>query len=413
MLTLKRSLKDLLKVLFSIIFGFCVLNYNSTWFKEIDPYEWKIELNKDQKKILLWTRYFRDYQNWKWIFPNKIITGCRDQDINNKCVVTSDKRMIRNVDAVMFSLEDIDSTRAFRKQPRFPDITNTLRRNQMWIAVWFESKIAVESHRYTYFEEGHLDGKFNGTISYRSDSLFDAGFYFHYNFVKSSKVLIEDTRWSSVVSKAKLKDPKVAWIVSNCNSWSYREKYVKEMQQYGEIDIFGKCGSLSIEHGQELDVLAKYKFYLSFENSLCDEYATEKIARVLEMSIDENPPVPIVMGPKKSWYEAHLPPNSFIHVGDFKSPKDLMNHLQYLNENHGAYIEHLKWRRTYFLKRKELNACNLCKVSLSIKGDENEKPVFETIDNFDKFWTNEKCDESYNKKSFWERLFHLWIKLGK
>ena len=46
------------------------------------------------------------------------------------------------------------------------------------------------------------------------------------------------------------------------------------------IDIYGACGTLScarssVECGQLLD--RDYKFYLSFENSNCDYYITEKL----------------------------------------------------------------------------------------------------------------------------------------
>ena len=128
-----------------------------------------------------------------------------------------------------------------------------------------------------------------------------------------------------------------------------------------------------------------FYFYLSFENSLCDEYITEKFFRVLQTNT-----VPVVMGPKRyllftcisikcisyltsylnhfnaipiliasilldyisnniitlgfflnksfyfrSNYDAYAPPNSYIHISDFDSPKELAEYLIHLQENPG------------------------------------------------------------------------------
>ena len=36
----------------------------------------------------------------------------------------------------------------------------------------------------------------------------------------------------------------VAWFVGNCDTKSKRELYVKELQKYIDVDIYGKCGPL-------------------------------------------------------------------------------------------------------------------------------------------------------------------------
>ena len=53
--------------------------------------------------------------------------------------------------------------------------------------------------------------------------------------------------------------------------------------------------------------LANYKFYLSFENSLCVDYITEKFWKVLAYDV-----VPVVMGDGN--YSRDAPPKSFINV---------------------------------------------------------------------------------------------------
>ena len=34
----------------------------------------------------------------------------------------------------------------------------------------------------------------------------------------------------------------VCWVVSHCNTISKRERYVKELKKYIEVDIYGNCG---------------------------------------------------------------------------------------------------------------------------------------------------------------------------
>lgn len=79
---------------------------------------------------------------------------------------------------------------------------------------------------------------------------------------------------------------------------------------------------------------------MSFENSNCKEYITEKFW----FNAFSNFAVPIVMGPNRSDYEKVAPPNSFIHVDDFNSPKDLARYLHELNSDDELYGKYLRWR---------------------------------------------------------------------
>ena len=62
-------------------------------------------------------------------------------------------------------------------------------------------------------------------------------------------------------------------------------------------------------------------FYLSFENSLCEDYVTEKLWAWLRRDI-----VPVVMG--QANYSAIVPPHSVINALDFSEPRDLANYLK-------------------------------------------------------------------------------------
>ena len=66
----------------------------------------------------------------------------------------------------------------------------------------------------------------------------------------------------------------VAQFVSNCKTNSGREKVISKLSKLINIDIYGRCGPLKCTKKPNnyscYDAMNKtYKFYLSFENSLC------------------------------------------------------------------------------------------------------------------------------------------------
>lgn len=148
----------------------------------------------------------------------------------------------------------------------------------------------------------------------------------------------------------------VAWIVSHCPTASKREDYVCDLQRHVPVGIFGKCGNLtcspkSHEHCYA-EVGQKYKFYLSFENALCEDYVTEKFLYALKHNM-----IPIVRGGAD--YKSIGPPNSFINVDDFNSTKDLAEYLIFLDKNHEKYMEYFRWKLKYTVEVGD-GWCALC-----------------------------------------------------
>lgn len=76
----------------------------------------------------------------------------------------------------------------------------------------------------------------------------------------------------------------IAWIVSDCHAPSGRSEHARKLAEHLPVHIFGKCGNFtcpgppdetfSTEDGAKR--LRKYKFFLTFENFLCEDYITEK-----------------------------------------------------------------------------------------------------------------------------------------
>ncbi|XP_037083424.1 alpha-(1,3)-fucosyltransferase fut-1-like [Pollicipes pollicipes] len=142
-----------------------------------------------------------------------------------------------------------------------------------------------------------------------------------------------------------------AWVVSHCSTHSKREEYVQKLARHLVVDIYGRCGTLKCPSDQGggrnaeacyRTLAASHFFYLSFENSLCEDYITEKFWHALRAGI-----VPVVRGASPESYRRVAPPNSFIHVQDFASVQLLATYLTSLMENRTAYESYFAWRSSY------------------------------------------------------------------
>ena len=141
----------------------------------------------------------------------------------------------------------------------------------------------------------------------------------------------------------------IVYVQSDCYTPSDRERYVKELMQYIDIDSYGQClnnrkmpdninGFLKLHSSEYYKFLAQYKFNIAFENAVCNDYMTEKLFRPFEVGA-----VPIVMGSPaaKDWM-----PNakSAVFVNDFKHPKDLADFVKYLNANDDEYAQYMRYK---------------------------------------------------------------------
>ena len=185
----------------------------------------------------------------------------------------------------------------------------------------------------------------------------------------------------------------IAWLASECVTQSRRERYVRELQKYIPVDIYGECGPLKCGsrslgtwakdkcHEKLLHLNNSYKFYLSFENSFCKDYVTEKLLLLEKLNV-----IPIVMGAVD--YSNMRPKNSFIDVRDFSSPRDLARHLHYLNKHNTAYNQYIRNKNsldclpTYPYMPWE---CKLCQFVHSLAG--TKRIVYDLAS----FWGSKTC----------------------
>ena len=151
------------------------------------------------------------------------------------------------------------------------------------------------------------------------------------------------------------------WLVNHCHTVGHREDYAKELAKYIRVDIFGRCGNetnCGKGNSECLERLVrKYKFYLSFENSYCEDYVTEKLEKPLKWEL-----VPIVYGGTN--YARDAPPGSVINIEDYRSPRHLAEYLHRLSHNETGYAEYFQWRQTHEIKHVSTTQvfCQLCDV---------------------------------------------------
>ena len=206
----------------------------------------------------------------------------------------------------------------------------------------------------------------------------------------------------------------VAWFVSSCGSTNNRLTFVKRLRRHVQVDVYGACGFLECDIKNKslcFQLLSShYKFYLSFENSNCDYYITEKLFVNALQSVPFSLPVvflrlfigfqlkngvltynmlnlrnnvvPVVMGARKMDYIKAAPPNSFIHVEDFKNERELAKYLKKLDNNDTEYNKYFAWKgKGDFLNTKFW--CRLC----GLLQDDHKPHLW--YSNFEEWWMSE------------------------
>jgi hypothetical protein len=142
--------------------------------------------------------------------------------------------------------------------------------HHIYLMYLLESPMHSDQYTLTSFKENII----NWTSTYRSDSEIVAPYEKWVNYDENIQQIVQQNK-----NYAFNKTKKVAWFVSNCSPRNERMIYTTELAKYIQLDIYGACGKLQCErHSKQCDDLLDndYKFYLSFENSNCHDYITEK-----------------------------------------------------------------------------------------------------------------------------------------
>ena len=226
---------------------------------------------------------------------------------------------------------------------------------------------------------------FNITFTYRRDS----DVYYPYGeMVDKTEELMKNTTSSAPATtnmtneaKAKerfLKKKNVLWVASNCHTTSARENYVKELKKHIDVTTYGRCGIRTCKRDMFTvtntscirNKQHEYRFYLAFENSLCKDYATEKLWRTLTYDM-----IPVVYG--LADYSQFLPHKSYINVADFESPQHLAKYLKEIGKNWELFKEYMAWKETKAVRIDPFRraTCDLCEYLHRTKSETRRKMV--------------------------------------
>jgi hypothetical protein len=175
----------------------------------------------------------------------------------------------------------------------------------------------------------------------------------------------------------------VFYVNSNCKPKIQRREIIHKLQELMnttnsklQVHSFGTCDrNMGPKELQELDKMGKqefgrrYKFCVSIENNIEQDYVTEKVYHALEAGC-----VPIYLGAPN--VDEYVPDaNSIINYAQLKSPAALLAELERLAGNETAYNEKLAWKQTsihqmapgfqrLYEQGKTRGQCRLCQLLL-------------------------------------------------
>ena len=240
--------------------------------------------------------------------------------------------------------------------------------------------------------------KFNWTISYKYESeasYCSYGCFKPNNIKNKNQHLFETTMRKEFNSR----ENNSVWFISNCNA-KFRIEFAVKLGMDFPITMYGKCrneiesklnqanktNKIKFNENKcernsncEIDENKFKKFFLSFENSNCSSYITEKFWRSLSYGI-----IPIVIQPAKIFYEKVAPKDSFIHAEDFDF--DTLKLATYLNEvskNFKLFLKHLQWKIEYdiFFEAKEVEQNRICELCTKLNTYDKMKQ-YKSVSNY-------------------------------
>jgi hypothetical protein len=249
----------------------------------------------------------------------------RDLELPEGCELTTDRRRIAEATAVVFHIPTLRWLRPPAKRP-----------GQIWVAWSIESEV-----NYPRLRDPSFMRMFDLTMTHRQESDIRAGYV---GFYSSAVNLAQTLRQPP---KPKDQEHMVAAFISSRFNQSGRLEYTRELMRYLKIDSFGKFmrnQRLRDDRWRptKLEVIARYKFTLAFENAIAPDYVTEKFFDPLVVGS-----VPVYLGAPN--VESYAPgDHCFINTSAFSSPRALAEYLLTLAADPLAYDVYLDWKQKPF-----------------------------------------------------------------
>jgi alpha-1,3-fucosyltransferase 10 len=233
------------------------------------------------------------------------------------CTVTTDRRRIAEADAVVIHLPTVRDIWAV---PKFP--------GQLWVAWCMESRVTCPA-----LASEAIMAAFDIRMTYERDadiwcSYVPEGF---------------ESALALPVARKTARAPVVLFQSASYDRWG-RNAYLRRLMQLIPVHSYGRFmrnrWQLRRRPGgiAKRRVIRRYRFCLAFENSLAEDYVTEKLFDPLMVGT-----VPVYYGaPNVDAFAPH--PDAFVNARDFDGPEALAAHLLRLAGDSSAFAELLRWR---------------------------------------------------------------------
>lgn len=239
-------------------------------------------------------------------------------DCDVECRLITDPVRIAEAQAVVFHVPSL----------RTPLDGLWKRPGQQWVAWSLESEAY-----YPRLADPAFMAAFDLTMTYRRD----ADVWWPY--LEQPEAMLRAPEPKTEVAPA-------VYVASNPRPLSRRDHYVAALMRHLDVDSYGRslhtrdwpAGRWRGRRSTKLETIARYRFTLAFENSICEDYVTEKFFDPLVAGS-----VPVYLGAPNV---ADFAPaeHCYIDVRDFNGPEDLAVHLRALAADDAAYGEHLAWK---------------------------------------------------------------------
>ena len=345
-------------------------------------------------RLLSWTAQTMftttgEQQQWFLEFGKSPMDICYSEEFKYldrnryNCTYTNDKSQYHTSDVILFRGRRLDQIAP--PTERSP--------NQSWLFYEFEPPYKV----WDKTNLSNYNSVFNLTSTYSEDSDIP------YTYYKSKMCVRNATRYNELAgvdyTGKKTRVSPVGWMVSVCTTQSRREQYVDVLKKYVGVDVYGGCGSLKCGSNNmstwttdDCDRILfheenSYKFYLAFENSLCEDYISEKLWRMMKLDV-----VPVVMGAVD--YAKILPRDSYIDARDFSSARMLAAYLKHLHRNNSKYNQYLRNKNSLdcfntvtYLPR----LCALCKGLHDVRAQSHGQGKVRVVHDLSRFMSSRQC----------------------
>jgi Glycosyltransferase family 10 (fucosyltransferase) C-term/Fucosyltransferase, N-terminal/Glycosyl transferase family 2 len=264
------------------------------------------------------------------------------------CVFTTDRRKLGQAAAVIFHIPSLKKLGKVRKRP-----------GQLWVAWSMESEV-----NYPKLADPAFMRNFDLTMTYRTSADIWSDYL-------PSELEFERALAAPLPAK-NASAPAVMFQSSNVDR-SGRNEFARELMSHMPVDSYGRFlnnRQIAVEdrgHETKLATIASYKFSLGFENSIADDYVTEKFFDPFLAGT-----VPVYRGAAN--VEMFAPgENAFIDATKFAGPRELAEHLMKLDQDEDAYRQYFRWRenglsadfKRLLARSSKGPFCQLCEIVLA------------------------------------------------